>query len=836
MATAPTPVLRWPARAARLALPLLVLGLAALLSGQQQDMSPDGDPGLRPYLHAPTPDSIWISWKTEPGDAAVVDWGPDGSALDRRTTGTTRVLSDTGYPANYAYHTVQLTGLQPSTGYRYRVRGGRTSSTLFRFRTPPAHGSDEVLRLLVLGDHQILASDRYERLVRAAADRVQARFGRRLEDSIHAVLNVGDQVDVGTLQHYEFLHFGKSDLISPFLPIMPLVGNHELYGSLGLQAYHDHFELDGMVYGAPSGTENYYSYQLGRVVVLALSTEHTGTPQETWARQVIDAADADPDVDWILTLGHRPSIAEQYIGDISTWVRDRIQPRLEQSPKAALVIGGHHHLYARGQRPEAPLYHIISGGTAWDQRWGMSTERDFQEVQKTIDYWPFQIIEFFPAERRMRVETHAIGNALVSLDSELIDVFERTLGDPAPETPTITALGTGPLQLPLTIESSAFVQPAGHELHSTWFQVAPTAAFAEVEIDVHRAFENLYGTTGPPDYDPVDLHAGIDLLRSEIPANALINGQHFVRVRHRDKNLEWSAWSDAVPFTVEGSVGGYPEIALDAATYDVGAPIRITYEHGPGNADVWIGLYRDGDVPGQIPSRTWSYVNGTSGAVTLSLDEPGPYYAAFFESGGYGELAARVPFYVGPVPDLDVDPHFVLSGADVRVEFTNAPALADDWIGAYRVGEVPSTVGSSSWQYVQAAAGVMALNGLSDGLYFAGYFLRDGYTEAGPRTYFVVGPSPVTVATDAATYAATGTIEVTFGGGPGTEGDWFGVFPAGSEPSEVSVAAMIPIPGAADGRVDLPAVGFTAGDHQVALFVDGSYHEVSNRASFTVLP
>ena len=467
---------------------------------------------------------------------------------------------------------------------------------------------------------------------------------------------------------------------------------------------------------------------------------------------------------------------------------------------------------------------------------GLVDERDFQEVQKTIDYWPFQIIEFFPAERRMRVETHAIGNALVSLDSELIDVFERTLGDPAPETPTITALGTGPLQLPLTIESSAFVQPAGHELHSTWFQVAPTAAFAEVEIDVHRAFENLYGTTAPPDYDPVDLHAGIDLLRSEIPANALINGQHFVRVRHRDKNLEWSAWSDAVPFTVEGSVGGYPEIALDAATYDVGAPIRITYEHGPGNADDWIGLYRDGDVSGQIPSRTWSYVNGTSGAVTLSLDEPGPYYAAFFESGGYGELAARVPFYVGPVPDLDVDPHFVLSGADVRVEFTTAPALADDWIGAYRAGEVPSTVGSSSWQYVQAAAGVMALNGLSDGLYFAGYFLRDGYTEAGPRTYFVVGPSPVTVATDAATYAATGTIEVTFGGGPGTEGDWIGVFPAGSEPSEVSVAAMIPIPGAADGRVDLPAVGFTAGDHQVALFVDGSYHEVSNRASFTVLP
>ncbi|MEM9379639.1 MAG: hypothetical protein AAGB93_06770 [Planctomycetota bacterium] len=225
---------------------------------------------------------------------------------------------------------------------------------------------------------------------------------------------------------------------------------------------------------------------------------------------------------------------------------------------------------------------------------------------------------------------------------------------------------------------------------------------------------------------------------------ALVNGEQFARVRHRDRNLEWSAWSDPVSFTVIGTIDGFPEITLDAGAYDAGTPIEITYEHGPANADDWVGLYAEGETPGQVPSRAWSYVSGASGAVTLSLDEAGPYFAA--------------------------------------------------------------------------------------------YFLRNGYTEVGARAHFVVGPSPVSVSTDAATYPATGTIAVDFQGGPATPGDWIGVHPAGAAPGETTVVANVPIPGTADRNVQLPAVGFAPGDHVVALFVDGSYTPVSEAATFTVLP
>ena len=42
-------------------------------------------------------------------------------------------------------------------------------------------------------------------------------------------MNVGDQVDVGTLDHYEHIHLFKSELMSPYLPIMTTIGNHETY-------------------------------------------------------------------------------------------------------------------------------------------------------------------------------------------------------------------------------------------------------------------------------------------------------------------------------------------------------------------------------------------------------------------------------------------------------------------------------------------------------------------------------------------------------------------------------------------------------------------------------
>ena len=94
-------------------------------------------------------------------------------------------------------------------------------------------------------------------------------------------------------------------------------------------------------------------------------------------------------------------------------------------------------MYHRGQLTDYPLYHIINGAASWDQMWGMSSEQDYDDVQKTIDYWSYQILEFDFDKKEMKAECYAIGNKELVVDNILIDSFSRTLGKAAPEKPEI---------------------------------------------------------------------------------------------------------------------------------------------------------------------------------------------------------------------------------------------------------------------------------------------------------------------------------------------------------------------------------------------------------------
>ena len=84
----------------------------------------------------------------------------------------------------------------------------------------------------------------------------------------------------------------------------------------------------------------------------------------------MDAAQNDGTVDWILTFSHRPYESEQYVGDISSWIKMDAVPLCMQYNKYLMHVGAHHHIYSRGQFKDVPVYNIISGGTAWDQYWG----------------------------------------------------------------------------------------------------------------------------------------------------------------------------------------------------------------------------------------------------------------------------------------------------------------------------------------------------------------------------------------------------------------------------------------------------------------------------------
>jgi hypothetical protein len=102
--------------------------------------------------------------------------------------------------------------------------------------------------------------------------------------------------------------------------------------------------------------------------------------------------------------------------------------------------------------------------------------------------------------------------------------------------------------MPFRLESSAFCTPSEEALNSTQFQVAEDRAFTRLKVDVIRDVENLYGDTGAPDYEPIDLQADVNILHYTV--DGLEEQTYYARVRHRDSNAQWSDWSNCCEFKV----------------------------------------------------------------------------------------------------------------------------------------------------------------------------------------------------------------------------------------------------------------------------------------------
>ncbi|EKT3956140.1 fibronectin type III domain-containing protein [Flavobacterium psychrophilum] len=819
---------------------LLLLLFAGMVSRAQS---------LYPYLQTATPTSIYVNWKTDSNPESIVEYGTSAANLNVTATGNTNVLTDSGHIGNYFYHTVKLMNLTPNTKYYYRIKTGTSISSVYSFKTFPNPGqaatADGHIRFLIMGDNQLKAEPRYDSLVASAKRKIKQKWGASLspDDNISMTFMVGDQVDLGTLDQYENVHFKKNRGLSGNIPIQTTVGNHETYGALGMNSYYDHFYINEISYkGISSGSENYYAQQAGNVLFISMSSEHTGAAQLTWLQQVLTAANADNTVQWIFSLSHRPYQAEQYVGDISTWVRNTAVPLLVTSPKYAMHIGAHHHLYHRGQLKDSPTYNIISGGTAWDQYWGSSTEQDFEDVQKTICNWIYQIVDIDVVNNKMDIESYSIGSVNGWKNNQLMDSFHRYRGKQAPVKPAITNIFPATVTLPLTLNGSAYSTPTNELLNTTQFQISQTPTFDIIKKEVYRDFENLYGKYGTKKDSTVNLNLGVDITKLELASNAIPNGQYYVKLRYRDRNLEWSPWSDVKNFTVTGSNTVSTEIVTDAVNYAQGVTIKVNYSDAPASTSTWIGLYKDGQVPGaSTPSQLWEYTNGiSSGSVVFAnrLSAKGRYYAAIFSNGGYTEIAPRKYFYVGPIPVLTTDHPEYSVGTPVIVNFTNGPQLANDWIGIYKMGINPgSGIPAAGKQYVTTVLGAKTFTGLPKGYYYAQYYLQDSFNPIGEKVFFKIGQIVTDLWINKPTYDLGEQISASWTDAPGIVKDWLGIYHQGDSPSVNPLVSYTYFGGLGQGTKNIvaPELPTQTGDYFIAMFTNDSYSEVSNRVSFKIL-
>lgn len=804
---------------------------------------------IHPYLQAPTPNSIYVNWKTASVSTPTIVYGTTASTLNSTATGAQSQFMDGGYSGTYYYNTVQMINLLPNTKYYYKVISGTVSSDTLSFRTLPLPGqattSDGHLRFLIMGDNQINASGRYDTLVAKAKKKVFEKWGGEPSDFLSLTFMVGDQVDLGNLDQYENIHFKMNRELSGYVPIQTTVGNHETYGALGMNAYYAHFYLDQMNYqGISSGTENYYAMQAGNVLFISLSSEHTGNAQFTWLQQVMNTAANDATVDWILTFSHRPYEAEQYVGDISGWVKNTAVPFCTGFDKYLMHVGAHHHLYARGQLKDVPVYNIISGGTAWDQYWGQSTEQDFDYVQKTIPNWCYQIVDVDVTNGKIDVETYSVGSPIMYANNqwknnELVDSFHRYKNQAAPNQPVITTNFGDSLQLPFTIASSPYASSTAELLNSTEFQVSQTTNFSVTELDVLRDYENLYGQAPGQAADSTrDLNAGVNITEYTIAAGTLSNGKHYVRVRHRDRNLEWSNWSAIDSFHVYNSFVSGPSLAMDSSEYNLGSPMIATYANGPGNNTDWIGIYHLGNTPGTIASTAWQYCNGSSGTMNFSgnaLTQSDMYYAAFFELDGYSEIASRDTFYYGKIPVITSDTNAYAIGSTIPLYIGNAPAVADS-VEVIKVGHTHGIQPSAYWGAINQTSDTIQLNGIPEGYYVSRYYFK-GEFLVGEPFFFSVGDTITSLWIDQPVYDLGQEIVATWTDAPGIVKDWLGIYNEGDEPNSDPLLSYAYFGGVASGTKTLTdsLLPTAAGDYFIVMFTNDSYTEVSNRVHFTVV-
>ncbi|MEG1546843.1 MAG: serine/threonine protein phosphatase, partial [Bacteroides sp.] len=412
-------------------------------------------------------------------------------------------------------------------------------------------------------------------------------------------------------------HFYKSSFFSPRIPIMTTVGNHEYKKDPDVQNYRRLFAYEGLSYqGISSNTDTYYAIQEGSVLFISLCTEtetHANNTQVNWLKQVLAAAEKDPTVTFVTSICHRPLCSESYIDDYSPWLKETVVPILSSCRKHVLHVAAHHHYYQRGQVPEGDFHHIISGGASWDQFWSMApTTYDNDLVQKTHDYWAYQIFDYDPETQKMTVESYSIGNKNVVHDNMLIDRFSRDLSKTArPDKPVLTGISSQ-VELPTTLQSSDYVSAVSGDFNSAQFQIALSEDFKKPLVDRTQHFENFFKDGGPKFYIPTNTQKDKDATSLLLEKGDLQAGDYFLRVRYRNQNLQWSEWSDAkaLHVTLKAIEDVEPSMSFEKNLFKTGEAVAVTFRNVPTNTKAWVGVYKRGTVYPKDKSVKYFYTDG----------------------------------------------------------------------------------------------------------------------------------------------------------------------------------------------------------------------------------
>jgi len=252
----------------------------------------------------------WITWQAT--STPVVRYGAP-SKTEIIAAGKTTTYDESGWGG--FIHTVLLTDLKPDTVYSYVCGSEGFWSDRFFFHTEPTE--DKAINVAVLGDMGL--DDESDNTVASLAN--AARNG-----AYNFVLHAGDIAytyddDTGTNQTRFDAYMMKIQPIVAYSPYMVAAGNQEF--PYLFSEYRNRFRMPFAESGSDSNL--WYSYNVGRMHYVAISTEHhlnPGSPQYQWLEADLQKANANRQKQpWVVVYGHRPLYCSNAIDDAS-WFKD----------------------------------------------------------------------------------------------------------------------------------------------------------------------------------------------------------------------------------------------------------------------------------------------------------------------------------------------------------------------------------------------------------------------------------------------------------------------------------------------------------------------------------
>ena len=296
------------------------------------------------------PTSVTFDWR---GAETTLSYGLT-TALGATVTGVTP--SPLPWSSSGPFREARIAGLLPDTLYHYVIGSG----TRHTFRTPRRPGTSD---FVVMAEADIGST---EELFRVGLVQQQIADQRPHFTLAPGDLSYGNSHGPAAVDN----HFNDVMVWSQDAAYMPAWGNHEYESTAypdDLRNYKGRFDLPNprTSPGSPQISccgEDWYWFDYGNVRFIAYPEPWAGAWADWFprARAIMDSAQADPQITFIVTFGHRPAYSsghhpgspslQNYLGQLG-----------QAHSKYVLNINGHSHNYERTY-PQSGVVHITAGG------------------------------------------------------------------------------------------------------------------------------------------------------------------------------------------------------------------------------------------------------------------------------------------------------------------------------------------------------------------------------------------------------------------------------------------------------------------------------------------